>query len=222
VDAESVYSDGVALNWRAWKTGIVYECKGRTLLLVKQETGSGEAPHELEGTVPCLQGDFRIEVHIYTNEWISLVDYLSTEGQMSSSLPPSFIPGLATRLLVVITAHIKSLALGYFSGMLLTSPGKTAVSYVPCWKCFAELGMDRSPVDDFTDAEFIWHNGTPVMCFGVEDSIVHCIKGNDFYCVFHQMIKAIHLAPDLVSHYIHCYCIIMSSSTGVLGPSDSI
>ena len=56
---------------------------------------------------------------------------------------PSSIPGLATKLLVMLTNHVKTLATGYFTGMLsLPQPGVFS-SYIPCWKCFAEIGSAK-------------------------------------------------------------------------------
>ncbi len=195
---------GITLDWIPWKTGIVYSCRGRTLLLIKQETSSKpvDIPQETLDSFPTLNGEYRIEVHIYTNEWIKLANDLSELGLLNTSLPPDFIPGLATKLLVVLSTHIKSLAINYFTGMLQSHQGQHAVTYMPCWKCFAEVGSGSTINEDLSSHLFTWNNTTAVTCFGVEDSIVKCIKGGSFECPFHGNIKIVHLAPDLVNKII--------------------
>ncbi len=197
---DSQKQEGVNLDWTPWKTGIVYKCRGRTLLLIKQEICSRpvDVPQETVEMFPYLKGEYRIEVHIYTNEWVKLANDLSQQGILNTSLPPDYIPGLATKLLVVLSTHIKSLAVNYFSGMLLSHQGHHAVTYMPCWKCFGEVGSPQPNHEDLTNSLFVWKNNTPVTCFGVEDSIVKAIKGEDFECTLHGRIKVVHLAPDLV------------------------
>ncbi len=202
---DSQKQEGVNLDWTPWKTGIVYKCRGRTLLLIKQEICSRpvDVPPEIIELYPNLTGEYRIEVHIYTNEWVKLANDLSEQGILNSSLSPDFIPGLATKLLVVLSTHIKSLAINYFSGMLLSHLGRHAVTYMPCWKCFAEVSSPRQPnQEDLINSLFVWKKNTPVTCFGVEDSIVKAIKGEDFECILHGKIKVVHLAPDLVRYVL--------------------
>ena len=179
---DSAQSKEVDLDWMPWKTGIVFKCKGRTLLLIKQEANQDSQPSDvppLETALPTLPGDYRIEVHIYTNEWINLVNYLSEQGVFNPNVPPHYIPGLATRLLVVLSTHIKALAQNYFSGMLLSPQGGNVVTYMPCWKCFAEIPCNVDSSGDYHNTLFIWKGNTPVTCFGVEDSIVSAIQGED-------------------------------------------
>ncbi len=88
---------------------------------------------------------YRIEVHIYTNEWVSLTNEL-LELNSQHSLPlDNFerIPGLATKLLIMVTGHVKDLALSWFPGMLKGSPSQPFVTYLPCWKCYAEIGSPK-------------------------------------------------------------------------------
>lgn len=206
-DDDSEKVEGINLDWTPWKTGIVYKCKGRTLLLIKQEADSTPDDLPPDNVFQPLNGDYRIEVHIYTNEWISLANYLSEQGILNSSLSPDFIPGLATRLLVVISTHIKSLAINYFSGMLLTHQNQNTVTYMPCWKCFAEIDAGKIKYEEYLPGScFIWRNKkTPVTCFGVEDSVIGAIKGEDFGCAIHGSIKAVHLAPDLVRDLVNIH-----------------
>ncbi len=91
--------------------------------------------------VRVLQGQHRIEIHIYINEWIKLAGKLVEQDFHNFHIDnPDSIPGLATKLLVMLTSHIKTLATAYFLGMLnLPRPGIFS-SYVPCWKCYAEIG----------------------------------------------------------------------------------
>ncbi len=158
-----------------------------------------DVPQETINSFPTLNGEYRIEVHIYTNEWIKLANDLSELGLLNAALAPDYIPGLATRLLVVLSTHIKSLALDYFTGMLQSHQGQHAVTYMPCWKCFAEVGSGYAVTEDLSRYMFTWNHTTAVTCFGVEDSIVKSIKGENFECPFHGNIKVVHLAPDLVS-----------------------
>ena len=199
---DSAQSAEVVLDWMPWKTGIVYKCKGHTLLLIKQEVNQKPAISDIppaQANLPTLPGEYRIEVHIYTNEWVKLLNYLSEQGVFNPNVPPNYIPGLATRLLVVLSTHIKALAQNYFSGMLLSPQGGNVVTYMPCWKCFAEIPFNFDRDGDYQNTVFVWKGITPVTCFGVEDSIVRAIQGEDFECHLHRKILAVHLAPDLVS-----------------------
>jgi len=94
--------------------------------------------------VRVLQGQQRVEIQIYVNEWIKLANKLvELEFHNFHIDNPSSIPGLATKLLVMLTNHVKTLATGYFTGMLsLPKPGVFS-SYIPCWKCFAEIGSAK-------------------------------------------------------------------------------
>ena len=206
-NTDSAVSDKEALDWTPWKTGILFEYKGRTLLLVKQESNQicKNFIQQWDGRIKMLYGEYRIEVHIYTDEWITLTNYLAEQGtsQLGTTLPSDYISGIATRLLVMITKHIESLATRYFSGMLLVPQGKSVATYMPCWKCFAEIGSARMTSvtsSTFVDlkGDFICKNDKPVKCFNLEESIVQAAQQQDFVCPIHGKIKVIHMAPDLV------------------------
>ena len=132
-----------------WKTGLAFSCRGHTLLVMTQTTNKPcEKFLEDWGTrVKVLRGEYRIEIHIYTNEWIKLAGNLAELDFHNLQIDnPDSIPGLATKLLVMLTNHVKTLATGYFTGMLnLPRPGVFS-SYVPCWKCFAEIGSAKALV----------------------------------------------------------------------------
>lgn len=143
------------LNWTPWKTGMAFSYRGRTLMCMKQEVNEPCEGFldEWQMKLYILQSKFRIEVHIYTNEWVSLTNELLELSSHSFSLE-SFecLPGLATKLLVMVTGHVKALATSWFPGMLVTpTPGgggagagsQSFVTYMPCWKCYAEIGTPR-------------------------------------------------------------------------------
>jgi hypothetical protein len=94
-----------------------------------------------------LHSKIRIEIHIYTNEWVSLTNELLELNSHNFSFEG--LPGLATKLLVMLTGHVKALAMDWFPGMLLSpsaaaSSSEAFITYVPCWKCYAEIGTPRS------------------------------------------------------------------------------
>ena len=136
---ESTRSSQEILNWTPWKTGMAFSYRGRTLLVMKQVSNipSDEFLDKWEMKAHLLKSKYRIEIHIYTNEWITLSNELM---ELNSQENFECIPGLATKLLVMITGHVKALALSWFPGMLIFPSGRTFVTYVPCWKCYAEIG----------------------------------------------------------------------------------
>lgn len=129
------------LNWTPWKTGIAFAHRGRTLLVMKQATNqpSNEFQKMWGSSFRLLKSEYRIEIHIYTNEWVTLsIELLELK---LPSFPLDNIPGLATKLLVMLTGHVKTLATTFFAGMLLLPRAGVFSSYMPCWKCFAEVGF---------------------------------------------------------------------------------
>ena len=94
-----------------------------------------------------LKAKHRIEVHIYTNEWVALTNELLELNIGSFALLESSfecIPGLATKLMVMLAGHVKALATSWFPGMLTSSsPGQPFVTYMPCWKCCGRIGSIR-------------------------------------------------------------------------------
>lgn len=135
------------LNWTPWKTGMAFSYRGRTLMSMKQE--SNEPCEDFLETwqmkLCLLKSKHRIEVHIYTSEWVSLTNELLELNSHSFSLDMfDCIPGLATKLLIMVTAHVKALAMNWFPGMLTSaSHSQPFVTYMPCWKCYAEIGTPK-------------------------------------------------------------------------------
>lgn len=125
-------------NWTPWKTGMAFSYRGHTLMVMKQAVNmpSDKFLETWQGRVKLLESRYRIEVHIYTNEWVKLTNELVALNAHSGDFEA--IPGLATKLLIMVTTHVKALALNWFSGMLRSSSSN--VTYIPCWKCYAEIG----------------------------------------------------------------------------------
>ena len=87
---------------------------------------------------PCDSAKYRIEVHVYTDELLYLVDELLD----IHNLPADFkkcVPGLATKLLVMLTDHVKTLAQTWFQGIPLNGlrDQPSFLTFVPCWMCYA-------------------------------------------------------------------------------------
>ena len=149
-----------------------------------------------------MEGTYRVEVHVYTPEWVTLANELLACDKINYSLDnPDCLPGLATRLLVMISLHIKSLASDWFPGMFLsptTQPAKFP-TYMPCWKCFAEIGAERLQDSAKLPGLYIVKDHNPVHCFVFDDTIVPAALQRDLECPIHGKIKVNHIAPDLVS-----------------------
>ena len=61
-----------------------------------------------------LSGNFRIEVHVYAPDWITLVnEFASDEG---TDFDPFSLTAMATQLLIMISKHIETLASDWFPG----------------------------------------------------------------------------------------------------------
>ena len=208
------FQDKDSLHWIPWKTGIAFAHKGRTLLVLKQEPNlpcekflSIWTPNKFT----LLEATWRIEVHVHTDDWIKLVADLSDTGQIDQSLSPSYITGLATRLLVMILQHVKSLATIYFPGMLVSHHPypQTFPTYMPCWKCFAEIGLARLANQSRFPGHYVCKNLNPVYCFDVDENIVLALREGDLECAIHGRIKVQRIAPDLVSRCIVCSDVMM-------------
>ena len=173
---------GEGFNWLFWATGMAYVWRGRTLLVIKQQINE-EALHGEE---------VRIEVHVHTPWWVAL----SNEVQ---GRDPGHTLSLATHLLVMVSHHVVSLALGWFPGMLLGHP--TPSAYVPCWKCYEAVDCttitegNPPPAGD----DFIYHNQTMVHCFDVDQCVPPAVLGRELMCVFHNGLQVRDMVPDLVS-----------------------
>jgi len=83
-----------------------------------------------------LKSKFRLELHIFVNEFLSICNHVSGSRPISDKLSEDakFISGLATKLLLLLTEHVKKLAEAFFAGMIIF-PGSVFCSYMICWKC---------------------------------------------------------------------------------------
>ena len=152
------------LNWTPWKTGMAFSYRGRTLMVMKQASNEpcDEFLEAWQLRLRLLKAKHRIEVHIYTNEWVALINELLELNSQSFSLENlECVPGLATKLMIMVTAHVRALAVSWFPGMMVAVPtsrssmsslssaasgagGTPFVTYMPCWKCYAEVGSSNS------------------------------------------------------------------------------
>ena len=182
-----------------WRTGIAFTHYGRTLLVVKKEDNEDGK----NGRVKCLEGNFRIEVHVYGPDWITVVN--ESSGDDETICDPFCLPAMATQLLVMISSHIQSLASDWFPGMLLQRHHQVP-THLPCWKCFGEMGCSNQTClsDTPLDGDWVYSNGNPVYCFSLTNSIVPAALGEDLECPLHGKIQILHTAPDLVGHWYCC------------------
>ncbi len=129
-----MYVEAESSNWKPWKTGVAYLYKGRPMMVLKQDTN--EPCEELAqrwGTeVNFKSTKYRIEVHIYVNEWVTI-----TKELMDSHIES--IPGLATKLLIMVTRRINALAQKWFKDMIEGTDDQPCITF-PCWKCYANIG----------------------------------------------------------------------------------
>lgn len=123
--------------WIPWRTGMAFAYRGHTLMVMRQ-VSSESCDIELPYTAHLLQHKYRIEVHVYTNEWIKLI----TELLDVSTVNLECIPGLATKLLVMVTSHLHGLTHNFFADMLISS-SNTQTTFMPCWKCYAKIGSSN-------------------------------------------------------------------------------
>ncbi len=116
-------------------------------MVLKQDTNepSEEFTVKWEEKVNLESGKHRIEIHVYTNEWMSLANELNSYH----SLPLDnfdYILGLATKLLIIVTEHVNDLAKNWFPRMFRPMLHQRLNTYLPCWKCWAEIGKPK-PLD---------------------------------------------------------------------------
>jgi hypothetical protein len=192
-----------SLNWTPWKTGIAFAHGDRILLVLKQKVKES-CPEFLKPSSKLLDEEYRIEVHVYTNEWIQLVNELAEGGCLDIQLTPTKIIAYATRLLVMVSGHIKSLVTNWFPGMLVSPPGVSLsfVTFVPCWKCYAGISLDsRLTSKKSLPGHFICKDMNPVHCFMLEENIAGAALGQDLECPIHSAVKCVHMVPDLVSEF---------------------
>jgi serine/threonine protein kinase len=202
------------LNWIPWRSGIAFVDHGRTLLVIRGTINEGHPPSTEDGVTPFsqvrhLKGSHRIEVHVYAPELITLVAECSgeeTEDQ-ETGIEPDSLTTMATQLLIMISKHVQTLASDWFSDMLRSEENHLPPPvYLPCWKCY---GHKPFPEEDakWDDGSWIFHDGKPVHCFTLNQSIVPAALGDDLKCPLHGKIKIVHTAPDLV------FCDLKNSST---------
>lgn len=126
---------------------MAFSYRGRTLLIMQQVTNEpcDNFLDQWEIKLKLLNSKYRIEIHIYINEWVALFNELLELG-CTNFMFENFecIPGLATKLLVMIASHVKTLAVSWFPGMIKGTSEDPFVTYIPCWKCYSEIGTSSS------------------------------------------------------------------------------
>ena len=180
-------------RWIPWKTGIAHAQQERTLVVIKQ--GKNEKTEE---NLKWMQGTFMVELHIYVPEWIMLA---KEHGELNYSLTnPNYVLGLATSLIVMISQHVRALGSDWFPGMFLTpSNYHQFTTYMPCWKCFAQIEANAEQQPPKSSGGYISKDGKPIYSFIFEESVVPAIQQKDMECPLHGLIKVVEIAPDLVS-----------------------
>lgn len=190
------------LKWRAWKMGVAFSHRGRTLLVVKEECNI--APESNDEQLEWLPAKRRIEIQVYVQEWFEVQTELQLAGHSATMLQNAFsLPGIATQLLAKISQHILSLAQNWFRGML-----ENELIYIPCWKCYGQIPPN---IDDVQKCGTICKRQSryfpisrrgvkfPAFAFNHEKCIVIAALEEDLKCPNHGPIKVVHTAPDLVS-----------------------
>ena len=190
------------LKWKPWKMGVAFSHRGRTLLVVKEESNVALETNEEFEWLPAKK---RIEIHVYVHEWFEVQSELQIKGCQATMLQNTFsLPGIATQLLVKISQHVLSLSIDWFQGMLASQ-----YIYVPCWKCYGQMepdveegqhtGVPKSERQYFPVSGY--GVNFPVYAFNHEKCIVIAAQQQDLQCPVHGPIKVIHTAPDLVSEF---------------------
>ena len=111
----------------------------------------------------------------------------------------SYVVGLATRLLVMISQHIESLVKIWFAKMLKSQPNGSFVTHVPCWKCFANIDTKHIPESALAKPGcFIQTTKNLVYCFELEENIIVTALRKDVHCPMHGLLEIAQLMPDLV------------------------
>ena len=178
-------------KWIPWKTGLVYAQQEHTLVAIKQEKNERS-----EKQLNWIPGEFRIEVHVYVPEWIMLA-----KGHGDFSTNPNYVHGLATSLIVMISQHVRALGSNWFPGMFLTPSARHAfVTYMPCWKCFAQIETKAKQQPPKLSGGYVSKNGKPIYSFILEESVEPAVQKKDLECPLHGSIEVVEIAPDLVSN----------------------
>ena len=107
--------------------------------MMQEENNTENFDTPLDSEVNFVKSNLRIELHIFTNEWLALSNYLIKTGQESDYTHANsrFISGLATKILLLLTVHLKKLSTDYFLGMI-ERPATEFCTYMACWKCFSD------------------------------------------------------------------------------------
>ena len=218
-------SSRMYIEWRTWKTGMVFTSRGRTLVALKllkneesftksvRDGGTGDSPQEeAPGNVPpvsLIKGMFRIEMHIFVPEMINIMRELM-ETSISHRLfhsggslddggedaIPFNATGHATTLMVAISNHIVSLS-SWFSGMI----PQHSSGYAPCWKCYAGIeGKGSANCSRPFKGGYINVDGRLVYSLPVDECILPGCKNKDLACSVHKQLKTVHQVPDVVSY----------------------
>lgn len=135
------------LHINFWKKGFTFGYKDKILFIMMQDENiANEAfPAKFNEGSTILEAKFRIELHVFTNEFMSLSSHLRQSDQVSQvTASMRRISGLATKLLLLLTEHVKKLASDYFSGMI-ELPGTVFCSYMVCWKCLSSTSLETTP-----------------------------------------------------------------------------
>ena len=106
-------------------------------MTIKQESNepSEEFLEVWKLRIATLDSKYRIEAHVYVNEWIALTREANLRSLKFTSL--------ATKLMVMLTAHVKALTTSWFPRMLISSKTRSLSTYMPCWKCYADAESSR-------------------------------------------------------------------------------
>ena len=83
------------------------------------------------------------------------------------------------------------------AGMLLKVDDHLPTVHLPCWKCYGHKPFDREDVR-WSCGDWVFHEGSPVYCFALSQTIVPASQGSDLECPLHGKIRIMHTAPDLV------------------------
>ena len=191
-----------------WRTGICFVHRNQILFTLKQESNLNANPSNIQ--VNVFTEKYRIELHIYANKFIALTQH--KEHQLSQS----YVTGLATHLLVMISQHVELLVESWFPQMLKTkSNGSTMITHIPCWKCLAGIGFDNlSAVCHHIPGCFVFTSTNPVFCFELEENIITSALGKKLHCPIHNELELLHMVPDLV-RIIHCMLLIQTKLINV-------
>lgn len=188
----SGFHSGIASDkWKIWKTGICFVHGNQILFVLKQESNLKVNPSSIQ--VNIFEEKFRIELHLYLNQLFTLTQ------DKEHPLSQSYITGLATNLLVMISQHVELLVQSWFPCMLKTKSNSSTITHVPCWKCYAGIGFDDlSSVCHHIPGCFLFTSRNPVFCFVLEEDIILSALGKNLHCPIHNELEFLHMMPDHV------------------------